>query len=93
VSPEALVGVMERTLITTLIVGGPIVMSALVVGLIVSIFQAATQINEATLTFVPKLIVVAAILVVFGSAMVTSLTDFTRYVFDFAASTGPVYGR
>jgi flagellar biosynthetic protein FliQ len=88
-----LVSVMQRTLMTTLAVGGPIVMSALVVGLIVSVFQAATQINEATLTFVPKLLVVAGILVVLGPSMVTALTDLTRYVFDFAASVGPVNAR
>ena len=88
-----LVGVMEQTLITTLLVGGPIVMSALVVGLIVSIFQAATQINEATLTFVPKLLVVAGLLVVMGPSMLDSLMNLTRYIFDFAASVGPAVGR
>jgi flagellar biosynthetic protein FliQ len=88
-----LVDVMQRTLVTTLMVGGPMVMAALVVGLIVSVFQAATQINEATLTFVPKLIIVAAILVVLGPSMVTSLSDLTRYVFDVAASVGPANAR
>ncbi|MEI7744591.1 MAG: flagellar biosynthetic protein FliQ [Chloroflexota bacterium] len=87
-----LVGVMEQTLFATLIVGGPIVMAALVVGLIVSIFQAATQINEATLTFVPKLLIVAGILVVMGPSMVGTLLDLTRYVFSVAAATGPVNG-
>ena len=82
---EGLVAVMERTLIVALQLGGPIVMAALVVGLIVSIFQAATQINEATLTFVPKLLVVALILMMFGSSMAGQLTDFTRFVFDAAA--------
>ena len=88
-----LVGVMERTLMTTLEVGGPLVMAALVVGLIVSVFQAATQINEATLTFVPKLLVIAAILVVLGPAMVTALIDLTQYVFNVAAMSGPANAR
>ena len=91
-TPEGLVAVMERTLITALQIGGPIVLSALVVGLIVSIFQAATQINEATLTFVPKLLVVAGLLVVLGPMMIQALTDLTRYVLDVAAAAAPVNG-
>jgi flagellar biosynthesis protein FliQ len=87
---ESLVGVMERTLIVALQLGGPIVLSALVIGLIVSIFQAATQINEATLTFVPKLLVVAGLLVVLGPMMIQSLTDLTRFVLDVAAHASPV---
>ena len=87
---EGLVAVMERTLIVALQLGGPIVLSALVVGLVVSIFQAATQINEATLTFVPKLLVVAGILVVLGPMMVQALTDLTRFVLDVAANAAPV---
>ncbi|MFN8629849.1 MAG: flagellar biosynthetic protein FliQ [Chloroflexota bacterium] len=87
---EGLVAVMERTLIVALQLGGPIVLAALVIGLIVSIFQAATQINEATLTFVPKLLVVAGILVVMGPMMIQSLTDLTRFVLDIAAASSPV---
>ncbi len=87
---EGLVTVMERTLIVTLQLGGPIVLSALVIGLIVSIFQAATQINEATLTFVPKLLAVVGLLVVLGPMMVQSLTDLTRFVLDVAAASAPV---
>ena len=88
-----LVGVMQQVLWTTLVVGGPIVLAGLVVGLIVSVFQAATQIHEATLTFVPKLIVIAAVLVILGPAMVGSLIDLTRYVFNVAVSAGPAVGR
>lgn len=91
-TPESLVGVMNRTLVTALEIGGPIVGAALVVGLIVSVFQAATQINEATLTFVPKLLIVAGILVVLGPGMVQSLVDLTRFVFSVAASSAPVNG-
>jgi len=92
VTAHDLVGVMQRVLMTTLMVGGPIVLSALVVGLVVSIFQAATQINESTLTFVPKLIVVAVVLEVFGPSMVGSLVDLTKFVFAVAASASPVHG-
>lgn len=89
---EALVSVMERTLITALQIGGPVVLAGMVIGLIVSVFQAATQINEATLTFVPKLLVIAGILVVLGPSMIQSLVDLTRFVMSVAAASSPVNG-
>lgn len=80
--------VMQRALYTTLMVGGPIVIVSMGVGLAISVFQAATQINEATLTFVPKLLIVALVLMVMGPGMATQLTDFTRYVFEVASQAG-----
>ena len=80
--------VMQRALWTTFMVGGPIVLVSMVVGLAISVVQAATQINEATLTFVPKLIIVAAVLVVLGPSMVNQLTEFTRYIFELASQAG-----
>jgi flagellar biosynthesis protein FliQ len=80
--------VMQRAMLTTLMVGGPIVMVSMAVGLVISIFQAATQINEATLTFVPKLLVVALVLILLGPMMAGQLTDFTRFVFQAAAEAG-----
>jgi flagellar biosynthesis protein FliQ len=77
--------VMQQALYTALLVGGPIVLVSMAVGLVISVFQAATQINEATLTFVPKLIVVALVLLLLGPAMIGQLTDFTRFVFETAA--------
>lgn len=77
--------VMQRALYTTLMVGGPIIMVSMVVGLAISIIQAATQINEATLTFVPKLLLVSLVLVILGPMMATQLSDFTRYVFESAS--------
>lgn len=77
--------VMQRALYVTLMVGGPIVLVSMAVGLAISIFQAATQINEATLTFVPKLLLVAVVLMVLGPSMGSQLTDFTRYVFQAAS--------
>jgi flagellar biosynthesis protein FliQ len=77
--------ILERTMFATLALGGPIVLAAMVVGLAVSIFQAATQINEATLTFVPKLIVVAALLAALGPGMLVTLVAFTRDIFLTAA--------
>ena len=77
--------VMQRALWTTLMVGGPIVLVSMVVGLAISIIQAATQINEATLTFVPKLLLVAVVLVILGPSMINQLVDFTQYVFQVAS--------
>jgi flagellar biosynthetic protein FliQ len=80
--------VLQRALYTTLLVGGPIILASMAVGLCISVLQAATQINEATLTFVPKLIVVALVLMLLGPGMVGQLTDFTRYVFQVASQAG-----
>jgi flagellar biosynthetic protein FliQ len=80
--------VMQRALTTTLMVGGPIVMVSMAVGLVISVLQAATQINEATLTFVPKLVVVTMVLMMLGPGMATQLTDFTRFVFQAASEAG-----
>jgi flagellar biosynthetic protein FliQ len=80
------ISLLQRTLFTMLAVGGPIVMATMAVGLVISILQAATQVNEATLTFVPKLIVVAAILLLAGPGMLQQLIDFTRYIFATAVT-------
>jgi len=72
---------MQHALMVTLTVGGPIVVATLLIGLVVSVVQAATQINEATLTFVPKLLIVAAVLWLLGPGMLQSLIDFTRSIF------------
>ncbi|MEO5733786.1 MAG: flagellar biosynthesis protein FliQ [Rubrivivax sp.] len=63
-----------------LMVAAPVLLSVLVVGLIVSIFQAATQINEATLSFVPKVLAAVAVLVVAGPWMVTTLVEYLQRV-------------
>jgi len=63
-----------------LMVAAPLLLTALVVGLIVSIFQAATQINEATLSFVPKILAAVAMLAVAGPWMMTTLVDYLRSI-------------
>jgi flagellar biosynthetic protein FliQ len=84
-TPGDVGAVMQRALYTTLMVGGPIVAVTMAVGLTISVLQAATQINEATLTFVPKLLVVALVLLLLGPSMLGQLTDFTRYIFQLVA--------
>ncbi len=66
----------------TLMVAAPLLLVALIIGLIVSIFQAATQINEATLSFIPKLIGIFVALVVAGPWMLSVMLDYMRNVFN-----------
>ena len=61
---------------------GPILLISMAVGVLISILQAATQINEQTLTFVPKLVLIGAILLITGSAMLEILQGFTYRIFD-----------
>ncbi len=68
----------QQGLYTLLMVSAPVLVTILVVGLVVSIFQAATQINEATLSFVPKIIAAVAVLAVTGPWMMSTLVDYLR---------------
>ncbi len=70
----------QQGLMMLLMVSAPVLLVVLVVGLVVSIFQAATQINEATLSFVPKIIGAVAVLGVAGPWMVSTLVDYLRAV-------------
>ncbi len=72
----------QDALRTTALLASPLLVSTLVVGLLVSIFQALTQINEATLTFVPKMILVALILVFAGPWMLDVLSSYTIDLFE-----------
>jgi len=66
----------------TLVLAAPMLLSALVVGLIVSIFQAATQLNEATLQFVPKLVVMFMVLILVGPWMLEYMIDYIQRLFE-----------
>lgn len=72
----------QEALKTTALVAAPLLGSALVIGLVVSIFQAITQINEATLTFVPKMIVIGLVIVLAGPWMVDVITIYTASLFE-----------
>lgn len=65
----------------TALVAAPVLLASLAVGLVVGIIQAATSVNEQTLTFVPKLMVISLVLVIFGSTMMAFVGDFTREIF------------
>ncbi|MDP8568115.1 flagellar biosynthesis protein FliQ [Methylophilus aquaticus] len=80
-SPEQVLTIGSEAMQTTLMVAAPILGVALVIGLLVSIFQAATQINEQTLSFIPKLVGVMAMLLLAGHWMLVTLVDYMHRVF------------
>nr|WP_294511648.1 flagellar biosynthesis protein FliQ [uncultured Rhodopila sp.] len=78
----------HECMVVILKLGGPVLGVALVVGLIMSVIQAVTQINEAMLAFLPKLAAIGVALMLFGPFMVTTLLNFTREVFDHILAIG-----
>ena len=75
--PEYVLLLAQNALMVVAFVAGPIIMVSLILGLIVALFQAITQVNEASLSFVPKLIAAAVMIIVMGPWMIGKLTDFT----------------
>ena len=75
------INVAQQALWVLALASAPILIPALVVGVLLGMVQAATSINEATLTFVPKLIIVGACLAIFGGSIMVLLADFTREIF------------
>ncbi|MDI5935147.1 flagellar biosynthesis protein FliQ [Halomonas kalidii] len=80
-TPEMVMGLAYQGMKVTLFLGGPLLLTALVTGLTVSLFQAATQINEMTLSFIPKILGVFVVLVLSGPWLLKLITDFTRELF------------
>ncbi|PKG24926.1 flagellar biosynthesis protein FliQ [Niallia nealsonii] len=81
-SQEMVISVAEKGILTVLIVSGPLLIIALVVGLVISIFQATTQIQEQTLAFVPKIVAVLLGIVFFGSWMLSHMLSYTSDIFS-----------
>ena len=81
-SNELVLTLAERGIYTILLVAGPILLLALAVGLLVSIFQATTQIQEQTLAFIPKIIAVLVGVVFFGPWMLTKIVEFTTDLYQ-----------
>ena len=79
-SPEGLIHLAKNSVYRILIVTAPVIGIGLLVGLIVSVFQATTQIQEQTLAFVPKIVAVLVSIVLFGPWMLTHLIDFTENI-------------
>lgn len=80
-TPESVMSLGRHAMEITLLIAAPMLLTALVIGLIVSIFQAATQINEATLSFIPKLVGIFVALVIAGPWMLSIMLDYMRQVF------------
>ncbi|MBL8479734.1 MAG: flagellar biosynthesis protein FliQ [Sterolibacteriaceae bacterium] len=81
-TPTTVIEIGRGAVELTLLISAPLFIAALVTGLIISIFQAATQINEATLSFVPKLIAIFVTLILAGPWMITMLTDYMRRLYE-----------
>lgn len=81
-TPQSVIGIGQQALYVMLMVAAPMLLAALVVGLVVSILQAATQINEMTLSFIPKLIAMMAALVIAGPWMISFFVDYVRRLFE-----------
>lgn len=81
-TPETVLTQSNEALKLALMLGAPLLLTALVVGLVVGLFQAATQINEMTLSFIPKVVAMAAVLVATGPWMLGMLVDYTRRLIE-----------
>lgn len=78
---QLVIDVIRESIMVMMKVASPMLLIALIVGLVVSIFQTATSIQEQTLAFIPKIIAVFMALIIFGSWMITSLLEFTTKIF------------
>ncbi|MBN8413701.1 flagellar biosynthesis protein FliQ [Halomonas denitrificans] len=80
--PETVMSLAYQGMRVTLLLGAPLLLTALLTGLLVSLFQAATQINEMTLSFIPKILAVFAVLVLAGPWLLELIITFTRELFS-----------
>jgi flagellar biosynthetic protein FliQ len=83
-----LLSLTDRMLWVTALVAAPVLLASIAVGLVIGLIQAATSVNEQTLTFVPKLAAIALVLVVFGSSMMVLVGDFMQEIFAEIARIG-----
>lgn len=81
-TPETIIDIGTKAMYVTALLAAPPLLSALIIGLLVGMFQAATSINEMTLSFIPKLIVLAIAMVIAGPWMLSTLVAYTRQMFE-----------
>ena len=81
-TPELVMNIGRQAIEVTLLLSGPMLLAALVIGLIISIFQAATQIHEQTLSFIPKLLGMLLTLILAGPRMLQMMVDYIRRLFE-----------
>lgn len=79
---ETVIAIGRGALELTIVLAGPVLLFGLIAGLIVSVFQAMTQINEITLTFIPKILATVAALAIFGPWMLTQMVSYTTTLFE-----------
>lgn len=85
-SQDQVLSIFKEALWITLQVAGPVLIISIIVGLVISVIQAATQIHEQTLTFVPKLIAIAIVLLLTGTWVMNVMNDFTKHIFEVIAN-------
>jgi flagellar biosynthetic protein FliQ len=81
-TPETVVNIGQQALQIMLLIAAPMLLAALLTGLLVSIFQAATSINEQTLTFIPKLVVMFIVMILAGPWMIETMTDYMTRLYS-----------
>lgn len=81
-TPDSVIALGQEALKVTSLISAPILISVLVVGILIGMFQAATSINEMTLSFIPKLIVLVLVMLVAGSWMLSLIIEFTQRIFE-----------
>ncbi len=81
-TPQTVITIAQQSLGVMLMVAGPLLIVALLVGLAVSVLQAATQINESTLAFIPKLLAMLAVMIIAGPWMIGLLVDYIRRLYE-----------
>ncbi len=87
-TPEFIVDIGRRAVETALLVAAPMLLAALLVGLLISVFQAATQINEQTMTFIPKIVAVFVTMLLFAPWMLQKLMFFFNSIFNIIPTLG-----
>lgn len=80
-SQEQVMGIFQQAIILAFKLAGPLLAISIIIGLVIAIFQAATQIHEQTLTFVPKIVAIALMMLLLGPWMITMLSDFMQNLF------------
>ncbi len=85
-TPDFAINMCRKAVETILLVSAPMLLAGMIIGLLISIFQAATQINEQTLSFIPKIVAVFLTLLIFGPWIIRILTAFTIGIFDSMAT-------
>ncbi|MDO9307659.1 MAG: flagellar biosynthesis protein FliQ, partial [Deltaproteobacteria bacterium] len=83
--PELVVQLARRSFEATMLLAAPLLIASLVIGLLISVFQAVTSINEATLAFAPKIVAVMVAMIIFFPWMMSYMGDFTREIYSFIA--------